>query len=1166
MRLSVQVLEQLVKFSLLLIFGVAIHAQTITGSVNGTVEDASGAAIPGAKVTATNVETNVTSNTTSNKDGIYNIRFLQVGRYILTVNSPGFTEQKFGPFTLEANQDAKIDAQMTVAGTTQKVIVEAAVAPLLNTENAQLETTLDTNAIANVPLIGQQFVQLTMFTPGAVNTQPAALSGNGAIGVNQATNNGASVNGNRQQANNYILDGIEINETLNNTVGYNPAPEALAQVQITSANANAEFGNVNGGDVDMLLKSGTNQFHGSVYDFLSDYLLDANTWTNKHNANITPRNSFTQSIFGGTIGGPILHNRLFFFADFDGGRYHQGGLGTASVITAKMRTGDFSELLDPKIMGGTPISGGAPNQTTKTIQLYDASTTAYTPYTNNQLPILSPVAKYLFAHPEALPLPNQAPQAGTPDQGNYRGPLKSRLYNNQFDVKIDATLTHKDSLMGRWLQSNNGGTTTNPLAISFPAAPISPVKGVALNEVHTFNASMVNEFRAGYTRIRPEAGFPVDKTGDFGTNGNGVVGIPGGNQGIIGFAAQTPTPGSTSGLTVANGGEYTTMGNSYGGMTFVDNSFTYGDDFIWLKNKHTFKMGVQFLREQSNVFSAGNDGVLGVMAYTGISTSNPLPGILGNVAGYSMADFVLDRVDYIGQGTYTGPQGLRQWRDAYFVQDDWKVTRTLTLNLGVRYEYDQPMYEVNNKYANVNFATKQLVHAGDPGASALGGRALVFPYYGGIMPRVGFSYSVNPHLVIRGGYGMQSFMEATGEARRMTLNPPNNADNYTTGTAPSSSSPAVFFPVESGFTNPATVNPVLALNAWDTHIRPASIGEYSLTTEYQVSNTASLRVGYVGESGQHLVNHNAANQLYHPCVINGVVQTKPTSAACQAADPSPFQSLVQQAGSVTLTTSNGMMDYNGLQVSFRQRAARGLQYTVNYTYSRAMTNSIGFFGAPDISGANNYAEDGYNNHAEYGPTGQDVRHSVNGNLVYELPFGSGRLFGGNVGTALNEAIGGWKVALTGVVYTGFPVTINNNSNNAFTLNKIQRADHYRPLKIVNRSVNNWFGTDPSTIACGQAGVNNGVCAYGSPANGTYGTAAVGTERAPGYQDYDASVSKSFNLYHERQALEFRVDASNVLNMTSLGNPTNTAESATFGRISSTRSGPRMLQMDVKYQF
>ncbi len=312
------------------------------------------------------------TSTTSNNDGLYNIRFLQVGHYTVTVVAPGFNQRTFGPFTLEANQDAKVDAQMIVAGATQQVSVEAAVAPLINTENAQLSTTLDTNAIANIPLVGQGFVQLTMFTPGAVNTQPSALAGNQAIGVSETTvnssNNGVSVNGNRQQANNYTLDGVEINETLNNTIGYNPAPLALSQLEVTSTNANAEFGNVNGGDVIMLLKSGTNQFHGSGYWFLSDYQMDANTWANKHAPPAIQKNSYTQSIFGGTIGGPILRNKLFFFGDFNGGRYHEGGSGFTSVMTPRMRNGDFGEILSDQ-----------------GIQLYDASTTAFTPYDQNVL-------------------------------------------------------------------------------------------------------------------------------------------------------------------------------------------------------------------------------------------------------------------------------------------------------------------------------------------------------------------------------------------------------------------------------------------------------------------------------------------------------------------------------------------------------------------------------------------------------------------------------------------------------------------------------------------------------------------------------------------------------------------------------------------------------------
>ncbi len=329
---------------LLLVSGVALTAQTITGSVNGTVTDSTGAIVVGAKVTAMNIDTNIVTAGETNSAGVYSIRFLQVGRYTVAIESAGFASQKFGPFTLEANQDAKVDAKLSIQGNQQQVSIQAELAPLLNTENGTLATTLDTQSISNIPLVGRDFVQLTMFVPGAVSTTPGGFAGNSAIGVGGQQ---VSINGNREQANNYLLDGIEINETLNNGVGYNPSPNALGQVQVISANAPAEYGNVNGGDVVALIKTGTNQWHGSGFYYLSNYHLDANTWANKHNSVITPKPSYTQPIFGGTIGGPILKDKLFFFVDYEGGRFHQGGVSTATVITAKMRTGDFSELLNP---------------------------------------------------------------------------------------------------------------------------------------------------------------------------------------------------------------------------------------------------------------------------------------------------------------------------------------------------------------------------------------------------------------------------------------------------------------------------------------------------------------------------------------------------------------------------------------------------------------------------------------------------------------------------------------------------------------------------------------------------------------------------------------------------------------------------------------------------
>jgi hypothetical protein len=274
-------------------------------------------------------------------------------------------------------------------------------------------------------------------------------------------------------------------------------------------------------------------------------------------------------------------------------------------------------------------------------------------------------------------------------------------------------------------------------------------------------------------------------------------------------------------------------------------------------------------------------------------------------------------------------------------------------------------------------------------------------------------------------------------------------------------------------------------------------------------------------------------------------------------------------GTIRYTDSNAMMNYNALQASFRQRAWHGLEYTVNYTWSRAMTNSIGFYGPPSINGPSAYAENVYNMHAEYGPAGQDVRNGLNWNMVYDLPLGRGRMFGANMPLVLDEVVGGWKIGMTGIAYSGFPVNISSSLNNSFVNGNSQRANHYRRLKIVNQSINNWFGTDPSATPCGLDAngnaIDNGVCAYGQPSNGTFGTASPDSERAPGFQTYGASITKDFTIWHEHQ-INFRADADNVFNSAFLSNPNSDINGSNFGQITGVRSNPRALQLSAKYHF
>jgi hypothetical protein len=1149
-------------------FSVAASAQTITGSVSGIVTDATGAVVPGATVTATNVDTGVKVTDTTNSAGIYNIRFLQIGKYKVTTAAKGFQAQSFGPFALEIDQIAKVDVKLTVGSDTTTVNVTSGVVPLLDTDDSVLATTLTANTIENIPLNGRNWSSLTLFVPGAVATSVTSFGGSGNANVIERNQSGggvsqANVNGNRAEGNNYLLDGMEINETLNNLVGYNPNPDAIAELQVVSANAPAEYGNVNGGDILANTKSGTNQIHGSVSGFLQDYKLDANTWSNKHQVagQALPKSHYTQSQYSGTLGGPIIKDKLFAFGDYFGTRYHAGGLQTASVLSALMRQGDFSELLNPGIMGGA----------SKEIQLYDPYNN-YKPYANNQgVPITNPVVQYLIAHPSIYPLPNLTPVNSSPVSNNFEAPYKSDIYNNQFDIKVDYTPTSKDRISARWLQGTSGDSSVKPLAVAFPSASTYPDKGIALNYVRTITPAIVNEFRAGFTRIRWNQGNPNDTTGLFGTKGNSVVGINA-PQSFQGFAGQSISASNVS---------LTSVGNDAGGTNFVDNTFLYGDDLTWQRGKHLLKAGVQFLRYQQNYYYPGNDGADGYFDFGNNSqtvvtyTSNPTASAIAGVGaqGYGAADWLLDRAAFAGIGGIAGFTGQRQWRSAYFVQDDWKLRSNLTVNIGLRYEYFQPIYEVHNKEVNVNLDNGTLefpgsVPAGQPaGSTVCPTRSCINTDYNNFMPRLGFSWQPQTKLVVRGGFGITKALEGTGANLRLTYNPPFQTSFEAYGQAPSTTGTGNYFQVTNGFTNPAVATGAAGFYRADApDIKPQQTNEYSLGLEYQLSNTASVRLGYIGEQSSHLVIAMAGNQLTAPCVYNGVVQTNPTAnaattAACSASDPAPYQSLVGFTGAVFETRTVGIANYNALQAQYRQRVSHGLEFTVNYAYARAMTDAVGFFGINGINGPSAYAQNAYDNNAEYGPAGSDVRNSLNGTAVYALPFGRGQQFGSNFPKALDEVIGGWKASMTAIAYSGLPVTITG-ADEAGTNNKTSRPNQISDLRVSHHSLNDWFG------GLGSTGGNNGLPSnlkYAQAAAGTYGNAAVGTERAPGFQQYDFSFFKDFAVFHE-QKLGFRTDLFNAFNQTSLGNPNSDSTSANFGQITSVKSQQRQIQFSAKYQF
>jgi hypothetical protein len=1112
------------------------HSQTVTGAITGIVTDPTGAVVAGAHVTARNLATGVESPTTTNASGFYRLEFLPIGRYTVAIEAKGFSQEAVPAFDLEVLQTATFNVKLAVGASTDTVSVSAA-APILDTNDATLGTTFTANAIQNVPLNGLDFSALTLYLPGAVNT--AGTAGTTSIERSTSWQDTPNVNGNRSQSNNYTLDGIDMNETFNNVISYSPAPEALEEIKVLTANSPADYGNVNGGGVVSVLKSGTNHFHGSAYGYLQDYRINANTWANNNQG--IPINPFSQSQFGGSIGGPILHDKLFFFADYLGARYHTGGIQTASVLSAAMRGGDFSALLPG-------------------IQLYDTQNN-FAPYVGNKnVPIVNPVAKYLFAHPELYPLPNATPTDGIINN-NYQGDSRTFKANNQGDIKIEFDPGVKDKLTGFYSMSTAYDGTKAVLAITFPGVNLYPTRIVGSNWVHIFSPSLVNSARAGFTRTDWNVGLPVDSTGVFGNSGDSILGIGFNNQAYAGFTGQLFN------------GQATSIGNqALNNGTIIDNTFSYIDNLTWQRGLHYLSMGVQAIRYQQNYPTSNNSGYLGNLNYSGAFTGNG-----AGANGYGPADFVLDRVQS-AQATLTSSSvGQRQWRVAGYINDDFRFRPNLTLNIGLRYEFDEPWIEQDDRQGNINVATGQVQYAGHVPAGAPAGagicptRGCYQSNFRQVMPRIGFAYQANDRLVIRGGYGATSFYEGNSSNQRLTSVTPFLTAVNVSVNAPQVGSPSAARTAEQGFAG-GTASSSGTYDVYPQNIQPAYVQEWSLTTEYALTRKTSLQVGYVGEQGQHIEDYGNLNQY----LVNGDPTSAPYYNNQYIGVNGSAGGLGIGSNSLLITESRAMMNYNALQAVLRQRASQGLEFTLNYSYGKAMTNSLGNYGL-NVNGYSGAFQNYYDSAADYGPAGYDVKHNVSGTGVYALPVGIGKRYLGSVNRFLDEAVGGWKIGIAGVAYSGFPesvttgapngaeITGSSNNSNSYGA---ARVNQYRKLKIVNRSVNNRFGTDPSATPCLIAGVDNGVCAFGAPANNSFGDSRNGSVRGPGYLNVDMSAFKDFRTFRE-QSLGFRFDAFNAFNIVSYGNPDTVITDITFGQIASQeqiRSQERRFQFSAKYTF
>ena len=1046
------------------------------------------------------------------------------GRYELKFESQGFKTTIRPDVVIEVNQRVRLNINLELGQVSDSVQVTGE-APLLQTDTTIVGSTITANNLSNAPIRSRNYISLTLLAPGVTTTNPADFAND------RRTSGGGRpyVNGNRKEANNFLLDGIDNNQVSDNLNSYQPNLDAISEVKMITNNASAEFGNFQGGIVNVTMKSGTNQLHGSLFHFFRNDKLNANAWSRNWtlgaDGKSLPRAPVRYNSFGATLGGPVLipkvfngKDKLFFFIDYMGMRRPTPPtINTPTVMPASFRRGDFSALLNPSQY--PDLAGRQP------LQLYNPFSTgangARQPFANNQIPLSlqSPVSRNLFADTTLYPLPiNERLRQ------NYVASSSSQLNLNQGDVKIDAKPSQRDDVSVRYAHSFQENPGFNTFPLTFNTFNNSPFKAGVANWTHTFSPTVVNEARVGVNRITlhnggEDKGYADlnQKLGIQGVNSNGLLGINFGNS----FA---------SGLGSSNIGTQ---------QLFANTTYHYADNLTIIRGRHSMKTGFNILRQQMNTFYSGNNGRTGFMTFNGQYTA-----LTSAQFAWSDADFFLGLPSNLGRGLSSGTWGHRKTIWGFYFQDDWRVSDTLTLNLGLRWEYHTPLVEVKDRQANFEPFTGKLLLAGQDGNS----RALYKPFKKDFQPRFGFAWTPKfmANFVVRGAYTISSFMEGTGTNLRLPLNPPFNFEYEAIYSQPQFNLPPSN--AEQGLTALRPADPFVGPNIrlWDPFLRPANTQQWNLTVERQFGNVVAS-AGYVGQKGHHLV---VPMPYFQRRLVGKDAAGNPITEASPYLSGNPQLARIAQ---ISGTESNGNQQYHALQAQMRKRMSKGLEFQTSYTWSKGMSDAIGYYGEGGQSANQSaYWQNLYDRRAEWGPTYFDARHMFTFSHVWDVPFGKGRALGNNMHPVLNGFIGNWQLSGILTLRTGFPLTIQGG-NNSTTNSRGARAS-----VVPGRSGGNTL----SQVGLGSRWFDTTV--YTNAARGEFGSVGIGTERGPGLKTYDISIQKEFPI-RERVRFEIRGELFNLTNTPIFNAPNRSATSAVFGELSGAQ-GERQGQIALRMTF
>jgi hypothetical protein len=1097
----------------LIVFGIPALAQFETADVLGTIRDASGSPLQNASVKLLNEGTGAQLKVQTDENGNFTFPNVRVGVYTVTAEAPGFAKAVAAGIRVDVDARQRVELTLQVGQISESVNVTGA-ASVLETDQSEHDQVVNTKQIVELPLNGRDYANLALLatnvhaSPMGASFSPSGTPREGAF----------NVNGMRSTYNNFLLDGLDNNAYSPSNQGYSsqvvqPSPDAVAEFKVITSDFAAEYGRVGGGVINTALRSGTNEFHGTAYEFLRNTDLNAVGFT--FSPAVFEKPTLQRNQFGFTVGGPLIKNKLFFFADYEGYRQLQKYLNFDSLPTLSDRNG----ILPTTVVD--PLTG----------VVYKAGT---------QIPVsqLNPFAAAVL---NALPAPN-----GPGRSNNDEALLPLRDYSDKYDAKLDYHVSDNMSAFLRFSQRKD---------LQYYGPDITgPSGGGGNGYIHAIQ----QQAAAGYTWSLTSSSLLDLRFGFDHVLGGKVPPYLGGPslEDLYGFEGLPTTPNLTGGLNSQSVSGFSAFGRQTSNPQFQNpTSFNPKLDYSWVHGRHAVKAGYEWVGIRTEVLDV--NPLYGADTYSG-QFSKPTCAQLGMPTGcsiksdstsYDLADFIFGLPSQIALGNDV-VTNLRQHVHSLFIQDDYRVTSKLTVNIGLRWEFGTPIWERDNQWSNFDPTTNSLVRASST-CGTLYCKTLVHPDYRDYGPRLGLAYSATPKTVIRAGYGISySFFNRVGSAEEGINAPEALFGVLNQSLTPGKPVPSTFLTTLNSFTtgidNPANFN---AINSNVDYI-PANtrwpyIQSWLFSIQRELTSNTLLEVAYNGNHSLRLPIIADYNQAYPnlPGQTLGVQARRP----------------IPTFGPITWLDPAGDNDYNGLSARFEHRFAAGLYFLNSFTWSKALGDSeqaLEYYAGYYEANPQNIRD----LQAERGPSSFDVKLLNVTSVVYELPFGKGRKYGGSMNPAFDAVMGGWELNSINTANTGTPINVfygPSTANDVTGLSNDYRGEAFLRPNVSGSAISQSTSQMLNTYFAGYTFTT-------PPPSAPFGDLGRNAFRAPGFEQWDFAADKKFRI-GERVALQFRSEFFNILNHTNFGVPDTKTTDAAFGTIRTTYA-PRQIQFGLKLLF